>query len=363
MSAALPADETRAECWVLDVGQGSSQVILLPSGGIILIDCGPKHSYLVPRQILQRYKGPIEAFVVTHNDSDHDGAAARLFPEFCSRVKNLFFIHDRPHDDILLWSVVKREEEKKHREWPKERLEWSPRNHCIYADPAHQVFLDVIGPDFKGASENVGDPNAMSGILVLRCGSRRIVFAGDSQTGEWRTINARQHRPVQCDALVVSHHGAELDDMAWLYSQAVKPDYGLISVGSSNRFKKTVHPTPQTVAALLTAGCRILCTQMTPQCCDDLERIRPGLVPPLPPSRSSPIPSATKAGRIKHVGCAGTMVVEIGENRVVVRPYVDQQRAINARTGKPGFHPLCRNQPTVPTPSAISAGPPAPGAG
>ncbi len=333
----------KSECFILDVGQGSAQVIALPSGGVILIDCGKRGSYRVLKRLMQRYKDcPIERLIVTHNDDDHDGAAAKLFPEFCRRVQKIYFLHDRPFKDILLWSVVQREEARLKKVWPKVRLEWSQTNRSLYADTKNGVYLDVLAPSFQQASKNIGNGNAMSGVLLLRCGSRKIVFPGDSTTEEWRDINNRLGKPLDCDVMVVPHHGALLEDQAWLYTQAVRPKYGVISAGSSNRFGKEVHPHPDTVKALTGVGCKVLCTQITPHCSSDLEKLRPGLVSAQFASQSNPEEQKNKSGRSKNVGCATTVLVEIGDKSVEVRPFAEHQKAINARVGQADFHPLCR---------------------
>jgi competence protein ComEC len=354
--------DIKSECWVLDVGQGSSQIITLPDGGMIIIDCGKKGSSRVTKEVLQRYKNsPIELFIVTHNDADHDGAAAELFPIFSDRVKKLCFLHDRPHDDIRLWPIILSEEKRRNKTWPKIRLERSHKHDPLYSDSANDIFLDVLAPDFQRASAKIGDGNAMSGILLLRCGSRKIVFPGDSTTDEWRDVHRNMDARLDCDVMVIPHHGSLQADLPWLYSNAVRPEYGIISVGSSNKFgKHEVHPNPETVRELNSQNIKVLCTQMTPHCCQNLESIRPGLVLPHEHSLSSvkgaKAPAikkgrSGKATKSKNVGCAGTVIIQVGHSKVEILPFAEHQRAIDARIGMINFHPLCRAKSTTPSPS------------
>jgi glyoxylase-like metal-dependent hydrolase (beta-lactamase superfamily II) len=58
-------------------------------------------------RLLDRYlEGSIEALVISHNDADHDGAAARLFEQYASRIKHVCFLRDRPPRRINLLSLV-----------------------------------------------------------------------------------------------------------------------------------------------------------------------------------------------------------------------------------------------------------------
>jgi competence protein ComEC len=330
-----------AECWVLDVGQGSSQIILLPNGGAIVIDCGPNHAEHVPLRLLKRYlRGPIEAFIITHNDTDHDGGAAKLFLEFAPQIRRAYFIHDRPHNDMLLWSVLEREKEKKrYTGQDAVRLEWSPDRQSIFADSTQQIYLDVIAPDFKTASAKIGKSNEMCGILILRCGARQIVFSGDSTESEWNVVRERLGQPLICDALIVPHHGAKLGNEASLYADCIKTEYAIISAGSRNSYN---HPHKDTMTALVKSGCKILCTQITPNCCDDIEQLRPGMIQPTDPSRSTSKERINKNGRSKNVGCASSIVMTLSQQKALVQRYDTHQHAIDSKLGTAGFHPLCR---------------------
>ena len=65
------------ECWFLDVGQGTSNVILLGGGRAIVIDCGPRGSRET-LAVLTRYVDTIEALIISHNDADHDYNTPRI---------------------------------------------------------------------------------------------------------------------------------------------------------------------------------------------------------------------------------------------------------------------------------------------
>jgi beta-lactamase superfamily II metal-dependent hydrolase len=100
----LTSRHTVGECYFLDVGQGSSNVILLGNRRAIVIDCGPAAH--VPLRLLHRYVDQIVALVVSHNDSDHHGGAAGIVAAYPRAIDQVYFLQDRPVEQIGLYAVV-----------------------------------------------------------------------------------------------------------------------------------------------------------------------------------------------------------------------------------------------------------------
>ena len=98
---------------IIDVGQGSSSLITLPTGENILIDAGTNSSekqlirYLNKQNISQ-----IDYFIITHSDNDHTGGADAIFENF--EVKEIYrpFIlskndkYEEDNDPLLFYSNV-----------------------------------------------------------------------------------------------------------------------------------------------------------------------------------------------------------------------------------------------------------------
>jgi hypothetical protein len=124
-----------------------------------------------------------------------------------------------------------------------------------------------------------------------------------------------------------------------LYSQAVKAEYGIVSVGTSNQHK---HPRPEVVAALRRAGVVPICTQMTQQCCSDLEAQRGRSLSLVLPSRSVMTPDVTDSNRSRNVACAATVLVELRDNAVVIQRFADHQAMIDRIHTNHAGTPLCR---------------------
>lgn len=298
----MTSRNTVGECYFLDVGQGSSNVILLGNRRGIVIDCGSQAR--VPLKLLKRYVDRIVALVVSHNDRDHHGGAAGIVAAYPRNIDRVYFLKDRPVADIGLYAVVKKALDRGLMVNPPIRLERQEGPRILFEDPAIDLSLELLFPTFLDnlEAQDTGSHNATSGVLALLCGNRKIVFPGDSTLGNWRLIQRRLGSPVSCNILNVPHHGGNdvtarqkheapqqhenrvIGELDWLYSQAVHCDNAVISVGTSNPHK---HPNPLTVAALRRSGANVLCTQITRQCHDDLESLRPGVIQPTAPSRST----------------------------------------------------------------------------
>jgi beta-lactamase superfamily II metal-dependent hydrolase len=342
------------ECWFLDVGQGTSNMILLGEKKAIVIDCGPRTSN-VPLQLLKRYVDTIEALIVSHNDSDHDGGVAEIIQNYPKSINNIYFLQDRPANQIRTWMLAKHELEIGNLLNPPKRLEVANEPQIIYSAPKSNIELRLFYPSYSDAldSEQSGlrRPNRSSGILCLFCGARSVVFSGDSTIEGWECVAERlsTYLPLSCDIIAVPHHGGRISttssqeerDFRRLYSEIVKPKIAIISVGSSNRFG---HPSSLMISTLKKLNASILCTQITLKCSDDLESIRPGIIMPPSPSRSTDRKSQTQSGLSRDVGCAGSIVCEISPKELRISTWESHQLAISDRLDSPTFHPLCKDK-------------------
>lgn len=352
-----------AECWFLDVGQGLSNVILLGEGRAIVIDCGPRGTS-VPLQLLKRHVHTIEALILSHNDADHVGGAARIIETYPRAIKAIHFLTDRPANYQAVFRLLQHEKAAGHLVCEPDRLEAKAKPTIIYKSPSAGVELKLLYPTYMESLEAEAQgsrrPNVTCGILALFCGKRSIVFSGDGTMEAWDAIASRlcESLPLRCEIMTVPHHGGHLTPqtsdesneayearerraIGRLYSEIICPRYAVVSVGSSNRFRNVVHPVPSTMAILRGLNIVIVCTQMTPHCAEDLESVRPGLLSPIAPSRSAPEPRKTSSGRSKDVACAGSIVAEVAPDRVTISRWQEHQEAVREATALGTIHPLC----------------------
>lgn len=350
-----------AECYFLDVGQGTSQVILLGNGRGIVIDCGPASR--IPLLLLKRYVTTLAALIVTHNDADHQRGALQILTEYGpgNAIERMYFLQDRPVDRIGFYAKAA-ELYSRGAITHMGRLERDPDKRILCEDQSAGITLEVLYPRFADnlQAQSVGLPNATSGVIALFCGTRRLVFPGDAPIEAFRVIHEEVAGPVLSDVLAVSHHGGVIwprqqrrekrahyearvrHDLDWLYSEAFKSDHAVVSVGTSNRFD---HPRQWVVQALRKAGSVVLCTQITDRCTQNLEEARRNSIRSLArPSRSSAREELThRTRRSKNVGCAGTVVVAIRPDKVDIDRIQEHQAGVDRLVGLPAGHPLCRS--------------------
>ncbi|MBM4094905.1 MAG: MBL fold metallo-hydrolase [Planctomycetes bacterium] len=346
-----------AECHFLDVGQGTSNVILLGDRRGIVIDCGV--SGRVPLQLLRRYVDQVVALIVSHNDRDHHGGAAAIIAAYPNAIDRVYFLQDRPVERIRLYAVVRRALEEGSLDTPPVRLERDDTPRVLFSDPTKGLSVELFFPTFQDNldAQDAVQPNETSAVLVLFCGKRKLVYPGDASIGDWRRIRDRLNGPITADIVGVPHHGGNIterqqrgesaaeyearvqQDLRWLYAEAVRCKFAVVSVGTSNPYG---HPKRAVVSALTASGACVVCTQITRQCHDDLEQLRPGVRRPDYPSQSRGGRDLTSGGRSRNVACAGTVISEVGPESVIIHRFDDHQHGVDGLMTSAIGHPLCR---------------------
>jgi beta-lactamase superfamily II metal-dependent hydrolase len=292
----------------------------------------------------------IEALIVSHNDSDHDYNVGQVLYEYRKATRRIFFLQDRAVRNSMptTFGVLKRSADG---DFPcPERLETNAGTaKKLFAQDG--VILSILYPDLMAnlTAQGAGRANQTSAILRLSCGRRRVVFSGDAtiEAWEWLASKFPGAKPLTCDVMTIPHHGGAISKSKAqetacqhrLYADWVRPEYGIVSVGTSNQ---DGHPSIDTINALLDTGVKVLCTQMTEQCCADLESIRSshGVLPM--PSRSMREESVTHSGKSRHVACFGSVIAEVSETNVRISNLKRHEQTMKAFSKSTGFSPLCR---------------------
>lgn len=328
------------ECWFLDVGQGTSNVILLGDGRAIVIDCGPKSSTETV-ELLKRYVDTIEALIISHNDSDHDGNVQRVLTQYKKAIKNIYFLKDRnPATNITIFGLLKSSQFKDDFPAPK-RLE---ADQVIFSEKG--LNLTVLYPTMMDNLANEDKPNTTSGILRLNCGNRKIVYSGDATIAAWMSLSQKHgQKPLVCDVMTIPHHGGsissrnEYESQKLLYSKIIRPQCGVISVGTSNQHD---HPQIETLTALKEQQIEVFCTQMTEKCSHDLESIRQVARYIHQPSRSSQEEEKTGGGNSKNVACYGSVVVELVNDEIKISNLLFFGKTFQQFCQVPSFSAMCK---------------------
>jgi beta-lactamase superfamily II metal-dependent hydrolase len=381
-----------AICYIIDVGMqagghsGSSNAITYPGGRgrksqhAIVIDCGDRPQTMISLLQVQKITR-IDHVFLSHNDRDHAGGILDLINAFHHRVGKVWMLQDRPAGDIryfpeldrlekaraieaIKW--IQRDDKQPYRLYPEENASpevdspWSI--HLLYP----LAVTDVMNPQIKG------DPNTASAVLLLQAGEGdhrgRILFPGDARVETLRGAkkhfsgSGQQSRPIRCDVLIAPHHGGAVqrgsrltrEQYETLFREVVQSQFAVVSVATNNR---DGHPHEEHIVALSSACDSVLCTQITSQCCGDVQSHYPSVLRPVRGVPRAPDPPNNDRG----VACAGTVVVDIGPFPLEPRRWkdhrweVDQLHRRNASESREA--PLCRRHVGQPVKTELSVVP------
>lgn len=333
------------EVYFVDIGRGTSNLILLGQGRAIVIDCGKKSRILL--QLLTKFHvREITRLILSHNHEDHVGGALGVMTAYEGRIEKLCFLDDGKLRSTEFYPKVQQAIRDGRLTCDHlMRLECEEKPRWVYKEQTGRLSLKVFSPRFGQNLDAIGksDPNATSGVLVLTVEGKRVVFAGDSTVEQWRQIRQARGKALVCDILSVPHHAGivwkDTEDLDWLYTEGVRPRYAVVSVATSNTDK---HPRPEVIGMIVSQGATVVCTQITRRCCDALEPLRPGVLVPQLPGCARATPDYTGAGHSRNVACGGTMVAEFANSQLTLHRVADHQSAVDRLAASADGHPLCR---------------------
>ncbi len=230
----------------LDVGQGDSTVVELPDGQVMLIDGGATHDRLdmgrgvVAPYLWNRGIRKIDHVVGSHPQLDHVGGLAWIVDHF-------------PITHFWTNGLVREETFWK-------QLEASLEQANLAADVAREGMtmwaaadceMRVLNPSqemaavyARRANVDAKELNNSSIVLVLTCGARSFLFAGDIERDGLSALLKRSDLRV-ISVMKVPHHGARSSlDPRWV--DVTRPEVAVFSVGAFNPYR---HPARDVVAA------------------------------------------------------------------------------------------------------------------
>jgi competence protein ComEC len=335
------------EVFFLDVGQGTSQVILLGGRRAIVVDCGVRNDRVVLHFLGRMGVVEIPCLIVSHSHEDHIGGAVGILGDYEGRIGKICFVQDDQFLKSAFWARISELLQSNRLTMDQlVRLEVTGTPQLVWSDGPLAARLRTFSPS---AAENLlahaaGKQNPTSAILFLDVGRHRLILAADSEVPQWREVRRKSGQRQECDVLSVPHHAGRAhssdEELRWLLDEALAPKVAVISVGTSNTHG---HPRPDVVRAMVARGIAVLCTQITSQCCDKLERLRPGLLKPVTlPGRSSAKMDVTSAGNSRNIACAGTVRAVISSDKLEIDRLVEHRQAVDHLASSPAGHPLCR---------------------
>jgi competence protein ComEC len=214
------------ELTAIDVGQGDSILLVLPSGGTLLVDAGGipfwMHSELdigedvVSPYLWSRGFHQIDIVALTHAHADHMGGMAAVLANFHPRELWLGVNSPSPELQTLL-------REAKALKIPiilhkaGDSLEMGSAKIAVLAPP-------------RDAEAHPSRPNDESLVLKISYGATAALLEGDAEKKTEKQV--AQENP-QADLLKVAHHGSSTSTIPELLA-AVHPRFAVISVGARN---------------------------------------------------------------------------------------------------------------------------------
>lgn len=308
----------------LDVGQGDATVILGPTPGTaILVDAAQPDPVL--EVLRQEQVHTITLALATHDDKDHIqgfGPVLRTFLEWGGMVQYVAV------DQARLEATVGY---KRFLSFLTELREGgtvlcSPTTDSIHLRDA--LTRTGIGrllyptPWDLQAARLTRRPNEGSAVLLIEWQGQRALLGADLEEPGWRRLIRDNQEDIGAQVFRFPHHGAAFPvpepgtDTVSVREllEAVAPSEVVISVGTNNPYH---HPDPSVIHAIREYtshddGARLMCTQANYHCLDP---------------DGEPFPTAAQDA----VACAGTVIVEMGADGVMVTPAPAEHRRVFAK--------------------------------
>lgn len=211
----LPFQDTHPSgLQLLEVGHGQACVLRLPTGGVVVVDCGSQADGRRATRAVEAALRPrrrIDLLVLTHGDADHVGGVVSLLRR--TRIAAVAMPDAMVTGDLA--AAARRAGAEILALAPSSRLE--PLPGVILARPA-------LPP--RPTSND-------SGLWVhADLGTFQALLPGDAEEEGVRAYLATDH-PTRADVLLLPHHGRRNDALPALLA-ACRPSVGLVSGGEPN---------------------------------------------------------------------------------------------------------------------------------
>ncbi|NDY42214.1 DNA internalization-related competence protein ComEC/Rec2 [Dissulfurirhabdus thermomarina] len=231
---------------VLDVGQGTSQVVELPGGKVVVVDGGGRRgtAYDMGARVVAPFlrtlgRTRIDVLVASHPEADHVGGLPALVEQF--DVGEIWANGDRSRDET--WRLLM--EAAAARKVPV-RV-WRRPGRVTLGGAEVEVLP-------AGGCSRRGGRNARSLVLRVQAGPASLLLPGDIDRRREACLVESGLPPA--DILVMPHHGSRSASSPAFLAR-VRPRVAVCSAGWRNAFG---HPAPEVLARYRRAGIPVLRT-------------------------------------------------------------------------------------------------------
>lgn len=210
----------------LDVGQGDSEFIELPSGEVILIDASEKEygSYVKNYIDNLNYK-EIDYLIGTHPHSDHIGGLEYIVKNFDIKSVYMPKVASNTKTYLSLLEAIDAKNLK---------INNAKKGDILVSDDG--LTVSVLSP----SNDNYSNLNNYSIVLKVVYYDTCFLFMGDAEAEVENSLSALD---VKCDVIKIGHHGSSTSSSN-NFVKNVNAKYGVIEVGASNKYN---HPNSNVV--------------------------------------------------------------------------------------------------------------------
>ncbi len=309
--------------FVLDVGHGSSTVVLDDSGAV-LIDVG---GGAISREFLQTNGVKnVSTVIISHADADHIRGLLGLLAEKSIAIADIYMNVDVGKDkDTPFWDDLQYAlRDARKRGDTALHMELSTSTKC---GPCGGFDLLIKWPvpealmtwRTNGASL---DSNEMSAVVMVERAGRPVLLApGDLGSAGLDGIE-EEGSSLESSVLLFPHHGgrpgkADPAEFAERVCNLVRPEIVLFSIGRGRY--RTPRPEIVQVITKCFAQARIACTQLSKHCAA------------VKPDQHGHLLPIVAAGIPKRACCGGSFVIEVVGSEVLLHPRAEDHRAFIER--------------------------------
>lgn len=322
----------------LDVGQGDTSIITIPdTREAVIVDCIDANGVIdyLKTSDVQYLRG----IIATHLHLDHfSGIAAVL--ENIEQILGLnceHLLYQPPRVDAKFAKKLATDEDnhsngednkvaQRAREDALRSLrKWASNNLDKYNDLAVQPnvvmplqgTIELLHPKLVDISElTLSGLNNTSGVIKVNGHACSALLMGDLQSVGWGYLK-KNSTNLQSSVLKFPHHGAWKETEIADLLDFIDPAVVVISVGTQG--SRYGHPNPHVLKAIANrTNTRLMCTQATARCETQIDAKRSTIIEEykLWATKSNNYFAEERSG----CPCAGTVIVELGNEAVVLQP-------------------------------------------